>query len=93
MSKLREAARGQECTLEIPGHCNHDPETVVGCHLDSEFKGMALKSPDILIVHGCSGCHAALDQHKVQKEDREFFQLRALKRTLVRLVSQGIIRV
>ncbi|HCS2009647.1 TPA: DUF1364 family protein, partial [Shigella boydii] len=26
MVDLRKAARGQMCTVRIPGYCNHDPE-------------------------------------------------------------------
>ncbi|EIZ8685769.1 DUF1364 family protein, partial [Shigella sonnei] len=29
MVDLRKAARGQMCTVRIPGYCNHDPETSV----------------------------------------------------------------
>ncbi|EGD9624958.1 DUF1364 domain-containing protein, partial [Shigella flexneri] len=27
MVDLLKAARGQMCTVRIPGYCNHDPET------------------------------------------------------------------
>ncbi len=32
MVDLRKAARGQMCTVRIPGYCNHDPETSVLAH-------------------------------------------------------------
>lgn len=32
---LRDSARGQCCTLQIPGICNSNPETTVLCHLPS----------------------------------------------------------
>ncbi|MGU5398494.1 nuclease domain-containing protein, partial [Klebsiella pneumoniae] len=27
MANLRKEARGRECTVRIPGHCNGNPET------------------------------------------------------------------
>lgn len=61
--KLRESARGQDCQLQIPGVCNHDPETVVWCHLNGhEFgKGASLKAHDIFGFYGCSACHDVYD--------------------------------
>lgn len=32
MADLRKAARGLMCTVRIPGHCNHNPETSVLAH-------------------------------------------------------------
>ncbi len=29
MVDLRKAAKGQMCTVRIPGYCNHNPETSV----------------------------------------------------------------
>ena len=62
MTKIRKAARGQECTLRLPG-CNWNPETTVLCHDNrlSSGKGMGLKAPDSAAVFGCSSCHDMLD--------------------------------
>ncbi|MFO5541033.1 nuclease domain-containing protein, partial [Klebsiella pneumoniae] len=32
MANLRKEARGRECTVRIPGHCNGNPETSVLAH-------------------------------------------------------------
>ncbi|EIC2853121.1 DUF1364 domain-containing protein, partial [Escherichia coli] len=32
MVDLRKAAKGQMCTVRIPGYCNHNPETSVLAH-------------------------------------------------------------
>lgn len=63
MTPIRKAARGQDCTLRIPGVCNGNPETVVLCHSNrlSDGKGMGLKAPDISGCFGCHACHAVLD--------------------------------
>ncbi|MGE4799277.1 nuclease domain-containing protein [Yersinia hibernica] len=43
---LRDSARGQCCTLQIPSICNGNPETTVLCHLPSSTHGMGYKSDD-----------------------------------------------
>ena len=55
--KLREFARGQDCALGM-AWCNHDPATVVLCHLRLfGSAGVAQKPPDYHAYHGCFECH------------------------------------
>jgi hypothetical protein len=63
MTPIRRAARGQDCTLTIPGVCNRDPASTVLCHSNSlaDGKGMGLKAPDTEACFGCSSCHDVLD--------------------------------
>lgn len=63
ITPIRRAARGQDCTIEIPGICNRNPETVVLCHSNqlAAGKGMGLKAPDTEACFGCSACHDVLD--------------------------------
>ena len=91
-NKLRQSAKGRDCTFNVVGHCNYDSETVVLCHIDSEFKGMSMKSPDFFGGFGCSGCHAWLDQHLGTEEDRLFYSLRALCRTQKQWFDEGVIK-
>ncbi|MNE42873.1 hypothetical protein D3C81_561040 [compost metagenome] len=58
---LRDSARGQCCTLQIPGICNGNSETTVLCHLPSSTHGMGYKSDDYWAVFGCSSCHDVID--------------------------------
>lgn len=85
--KIRNSARGESCSLRVSHMCNDD--TVVGCHLNSNYRGTGLKSPDIWIVYGCNACHELLDSGKVTKED----QLRALQETQMKLAEKGLIKV
>ena len=64
---LRDSARGKDCTLRIPGHCNHNPETSVLCHLPFGGRGMGIKASDSHAVIGCSGCHDAIDHRALLK--------------------------
>lgn len=63
MTAIRRSARGEDCTMRIPGVCNHDPATTVLCHSNdlADGKGMGLKAPDTEAAYGCSACHDVLD--------------------------------
>lgn len=70
MTPIRKAARGQDCTLRIPGVCNFDPDTTVLCHSNNlaDGKGMGLKAPDTEACFGCSACHDVLDGRRSRPE-------------------------
>jgi len=88
-NKIRESARGEACTLRIPGVCNHNPETVVLAHINSRNKGIGNKSHDIHAVYACDHCHAKLDKNRIDKED----QLRALLESQDKMIQKGLIKV
>lgn len=94
---IRNAAKGQDCTVNIVGVCNHNPETVVFAHYPSEGKGMGIKSSDICGGFCCDGCHSALDgrtKHaNLDYGEREFYMRRSMVRTLEKLVEMGILTV
>lgn len=70
MTPIRKAARGQDCTLRIPGVCNFDPDTTVLCHSNNlaDGKGMGLKAPDTEACFGCSACHDVMDGRRLRPE-------------------------
>ncbi len=82
---IRGSARGENCALRIIPGCN--PDTVVAAHLNSNYKGMGNKSPDIFVVYACMRCHALLDAGKVHPK----IQLRALQETQYKLMQKGLI--
>lgn len=92
-TKLRNSARGQACTFQIPGVCNHDPATTVLCHAPSEVKGMGVKSHDFHAAFGCSACHEALDQHRIEKWEEYFYWLRGIQRTQAYWQAKGMLIV
>ncbi len=63
MTPIRKAARGQDCTILLPGVCNRDTATTCLCHSNelADGKGMGLKAPDTAAAFGCSACHDVLD--------------------------------
>jgi len=99
MTKIRKAAKGEDCTLRLFPYCNNNPETVVLCHLPSDSKGWAIKSEDYAGVFACSECHAILDgvnQKAIKdlgKEEIHRCTIQALLRTWSRLIELGIINI
>ena len=61
-TKIRQSARGEVCTFQLPGICNHDPETTTLCHAPHIDKGMGIKGPDTWAAYGCSACHDEMDR-------------------------------
>ena len=96
MSKLRKTAKGKPCCLRLPGICNRNPETTVLAHINSEYKGVALKSPDICGTRACSSCHAVLDGSRSEIEaltgaTYHEIALMGLIRTLKSYIEEGIL--
>lgn len=87
--KLRKSAKGQNCTMQIPGVCNHNSETVVLCHCPSSEKGMGNKSSDYWAAYGCSSCHEAMDNFRVENADQIW--LKAIHATWMNWVDRGLI--
>jgi hypothetical protein len=95
MSKVRESARGEDCTLELPGICNCNPETTVFCHSNrlADGKGMGMKAKTG--AYGCSSCHDVLDGRAprpqwMSYDDMQQFFDEAVKRTQDRLEAKGL---
>ena len=96
MTKLRKAAKGKDCTLQIHPYCNGNPETVVTCHINCEDKGWSLKSPDWWSVYGCSNCHDVIDgrmKTDLSSDEVRACIMRGLYRTIKSRIEQGLISV
>jgi hypothetical protein len=91
MTPIRKSAKGEECTLRIPGVCNGDNSTVVWCHSNNirDGKGMGLKSRDEEGCYGCSSCHAWIDGGYVKDGPRHWMEQYF---DLARAESQAILK-
>ena len=85
-NKIRQSARNEDCSLRVHPSCQ-DGETVVFAHLNSNYRGMGIKSPDFLGIYACHECHAMLDKSEVEYKD----QLRALQETQMKLFEKGLL--
>ncbi|MWV17544.1 DUF1364 family protein [Pseudomonas sp. L-22-4S-12] len=91
---VRDSARDENCTLNIAGVCNYQPETTVFAHLPDESKGMGTKSDDLSGCYACHACHDAIDSRSksgLSAEDREWYMRRAMVRTWRRMHDKGLL--
>ena len=102
--KLREEARGQDCTMRIPGVCRNDRATVVLCHTNEHRAagaGTSLKPHDLLAFYGCQACHDVADGRTTLLEDGNGYfyttteirvmEYQAVIRTLKILIDEGVL--
>jgi len=90
--KVRNSARGQNCTLRIYQVCNHNPETVVYAHVGGAG-GVGMKCGDNMGVYACSSCHDVIDGRINYPDGSYDFSadiLRALEETQQKLIDSGI---
>lgn len=96
--KIRDSAKGEPCTLRIPGICNGNKETTVFAHVAGN-KGTATKNHDLFGVYACSDCHDWLDgRRRLTGEytglvNRQAEILRALQETLIKLYQKDLITI
>lgn len=96
--KIRESARGKECTIRGP-MCNGNPETTVWAHSPLRSMhggGIAYKASDIFGCRCCSACHDWLDgrvQYDGPCETKTMAFFRGFSASLQQLVDEGIVVV
>lgn len=92
MSKLRQSAKGQSCTLQLPC-CNHNCETTILAHIRLGFNaGMGQKPNDLHALFACSDCHDFIDNRTKGEIDYKDI-LRGHLRTLDIWVKMGLVVV
>lgn len=89
--KLRDSARGQDCTLRLEG-CRFNPEYTVLCHLPVGQRGIGLKTPDVFACFGCDNCHSIIDG-RMPGEFTHADLLRALAETQLYWLSVGLMSI
>jgi hypothetical protein len=101
--KITDSARNEQCTLRIPGVCNHNPETTVFAHMNGG--GMGYKHHDIHGCYACSDCHDWLDGKylkdvtlilfgkETMKANMRGEFARAMIETQCKLIEKGLIKI
>ena len=61
--RIRESARGEDCTVRIPGVCRAHPDYTIWSHapLGAAGKGRGLKALDLCGAYCCTACDAVID--------------------------------
>lgn len=98
MSKVTQAAKGEDCTIRLPGICNFNPETTVFAHLSGvRFrKGIASKVSDALGAFSCSCCHDAIDgriKTRYSSQELKMAHYEGIFETQLILMDKGIIKI
>ncbi|HEY4292078.1 nuclease domain-containing protein [Luteibacter sp.] len=102
MTPLRKSAKDEGCTIQKAGVCLYDPKTVVLVHLRWLGDcGGSLKPTDLQAVYGCAQCNRWTDSptsaetrdRAAYEAERNFYCLRALIRTQLRMIAKGLIIV
>lgn len=95
MTDLTKLAKGMQCFIRIPGHCNFNPETTVWCHARLiGVSGFGLKAPDVLGAFGCSACHDVVDgrtKTDLTPDQRRLLLLEGMARSQAWLVKEEIL--
>ena len=95
--KYTRSAKGQPCTVRIPGICRPAPEneTTVLAHLNGY--GMGGKHLSIHGAYACAECHDIVDNRKWHEfltyDDVKRYHLEAVIRTQIIMVKEGILEL
>lgn len=91
---ITDSAKGETCTLGVPG-CIGGTETTVACHSPRSAHGRALgrKADDFYIAYGCVVCHDYLDGRTFPTKADDVLFDRGNRETLWRLIEKRIIIV
>ena len=90
--KMRAAARGEHCTIGLPG-CLPGVDTTVLAHLPN--RSMGKKNNDYNSAFACYSCHMALDNqrsHNFEKDWMDYLHRRGQELTLNRMIELGVIK-
>lgn len=93
---LRRSAKGEDCTLRLPGICQFDPATTVLAHLPFGGRGTGYKASDLHAVYACDACHSELDgrsRNPISREELWECCIRALAETHQRMLGKGLVSV
>lgn len=91
---VRDAAKGENCQINLEGVCNHNSETTVFAHFRVfGIAGMAQKPPEPIGSFACSACHDEIDRRgRVGSELWGYDDLlRGMIRTILILRRKGVL--
>lgn len=91
--KLRDSARGQDCTLRLDC-CNFNSETTVLAHVPCNQRGTGMKGPDQIAIFCCSACHDRVDARDSSNGVIDPWDIiRALAETQMFWIEKGLMKI
>lgn len=102
LTKIRESAKDEWCSLRVPYVCNGDKETTVLCHAPYPGKSGSRKD-DWWAAYGCSNCHDFVDRRRSSEEYRDIVYnnfgsidaiwMPAIHETQAKIIAKGLMVV
>jgi hypothetical protein len=94
--KKTDSARGEDCTIRLPGVCNFKPETTVACHVSGVRFGHGTGIKTKFFAYGCSSCHDVVDGRRkrpdgMSKEAVQVAHLEGVLETMMKLQNKGLV--
>ena len=72
---ITQSARGQICTVRLPGVCNFNMETTVFAHLSGIRLGHGVGVKTMFGAYCCSDCHDAIDGRRRTGLGKDYLRL------------------
>ena len=97
MSSTTESARGETCTVRLPG-CDYGTETTVFAHIAGVRFGHGMGKKTNLGAYACHKCHQKIDFRENEPEgytraEVELAHFQGMAETLLKLDEKGIIKL
>lgn len=97
MSKVTSSARGEDCTIRLPGVCSFNPDETVFAHIAGIRFGHGTAIKTKLGAYACYRCHLVLDGAKRPKgmtlQDVKLAHFEGMAETLIKLDKKGIVKL
>jgi len=90
---ITNSARGENCTIRLPGICNGNPETVVFAHLNKVRFGSGRGIKSDFGAYSCSSCHDSVDFRTMTLDRKDVYiaHLEGVIETLMKLKTKGLV--
>jgi len=89
--RLRDSAKGQQCTVNIAGVCSYNDEQTVLAHYNFDGGAAGSKSDDTSAGFACYECHTHMDGNKLDDEAALYYKNRSMVRTMRIWVGAGLV--
>lgn len=97
-NRIRQSARGEDCTVRIPGVCKAHPDFTIWSHapLGAAGKGRGIKALDLCGAYCCTACDAVIDGQEplppgYSREQAMLDWFHGHMRSLVRARQKGLV--
>jgi hypothetical protein len=91
---ITRSAKGEACSVRLPGICCNDNETTVFAHISGVRFGHGVGKKTSFGAYACVNCHDVLDgrvKHHFERDYLKLVHLEGVIETLIKLEAKGLI--